>query len=61
MSRGDHQKKIFRGAKDRELFLETLGQACEKADWQIHAWCLMSNHLHLLIPCAVPSAKARCA
>ena len=49
MNRGDHQEKIFRSSKDRELFLETLGQACEKADWQIHAWCLMSNHLHLVV------------
>jgi len=43
MNRGDHQEKILRSSKDRELFLETLGQACEKADWQIHAWCLMSK------------------
>jgi hypothetical protein len=27
--------------KDRELFLQTLGEACAKTDWQIHAWCLM--------------------
>jgi hypothetical protein len=33
MNRGDHQEKIFRSAKDRELFLQTLGQACDKADW----------------------------
>ncbi len=31
------------------MFLETLGQACEKTDWQVHAWCLMSNHFHLAV------------
>ena len=29
MNRGDHQEDIFRGDEDRELFIETLGEACE--------------------------------
>ena len=49
MNRGDHREAIFRSNKDRELFLQTLGQACEKTDWQVHAWCLMSNHFHLVL------------
>ena len=44
MNRGDHREDIFRGDKHSKLFIETLGQACAKTDWQIHAWCLMSNH-----------------
>ena len=35
--------------KDRELFVKTLGEACETTDWQVHAWCLMRNHFHLVI------------
>jgi REP element-mobilizing transposase RayT len=49
MNRGDHRERIFRSNKDRELFIKTLGEACGKTDWQIHAWCLMSNHFHLVI------------
>mgnify|MGYP000897919293 CR=1 FL=1 len=49
MNRGDHREPIFRSTRDRELFLETLGQACEKTDWQVHAWCLMHNHFHLVV------------
>ena len=49
MSRGDHQEPIFRRAQDRELFLKTLGEACAKTDWEVHAWCLMRNHFHLVI------------
>ena len=49
MNRGDHQEPIFREDGDRELFLETLGQACAKTNWQVHAYCLMSNHFHLVI------------
>lgn len=47
MNRGDHREPIFRSNKDREVFLATLGQTCEKTDWQVHAWCLMRNHFHL--------------
>jgi REP element-mobilizing transposase RayT len=28
--------------------LDTLAEASEKTDWQIHAWCLMNNHFHLV-------------
>src|SRR5437870_1979067 len=49
MNRGDHREDIFRNDKDRELFLQTLGEACAKTDWQIHAWCLMRNHFHLVV------------
>ena len=48
MNRGDRQEPIFLGDLDRKLFLETLGQACEKTGWQVHAYCLMSNHFHLV-------------
>ena len=49
MNRGDRREKIFRGKPDREIFLRTLAEACEKTGWQVHAWCLMSNHFHLVI------------
>jgi len=48
MNRGDRREPIFHNDKDRVLFLETLDEACQKTDWQIHAWCLMSNHFHLV-------------
>ena len=48
MNRGDRRESIFADDQDRLLFLETLAEACEKTDWQIHAWCLMSNHFHLV-------------
>ena len=49
MNRGDHSEAIFRDNEDRELFLATLARACEKTDWQVHAFCLMSNHFHLVV------------
>jgi REP element-mobilizing transposase RayT len=49
MSRGDRREAIFQGDDDRKLFLKTLGEACAKTDWQVHAWCLMRNHFHLVV------------
>src|SRR5690349_3279300 len=49
MSRGNRRGDIFLDETDRQLFLETLGEACAKTDWQIHAWCLMRNHFHLVV------------
>ena len=47
MNRGDRREKIFRGKHDREMFLETLGQACEKTGWRVYAYCLMKNHFQM--------------
>jgi putative transposase len=49
MNRGDRREPIFKDDADRELFLETLGQTCAKTGWQVHAYCLMPNHFHLVV------------
>ncbi|MSU59336.1 MAG: hypothetical protein EXS35_14395 [Pedosphaera sp.] len=49
MNRGDRREDIFRDDKDRELFVATLAEACAKAGWQVHAYCLMGNHFHLVV------------
>ena len=49
MARGNHGQGIFQDDRDRQCFLETLGEACEKTGWRIHAYVLMSNHYHLLV------------
>lgn len=49
MSRGDRREAIVCGNADRELWIKTLGEACAKCGWQVHAYCLMSNHFHLVM------------
>jgi REP element-mobilizing transposase RayT len=55
MSRGDRREEIFRDDLDRKQFLETLGKNCERTGWQVHAYCLMRNHFHLVVE--TPSAN----
>ena len=49
MNRGDHLEVIFRDDQDPQLFLRTLDEGCTRADWQVHCFCLMSSHFHLVI------------
>jgi len=49
MNRGDRREDIFKDDQDRARFLSTLGEACQKTEWQVHAYCLMRNHFHLVI------------
>ncbi len=49
MSRGDRREDIFVGDVDRHDFIKTLAEACQKTRWQIHAYCLMRNHFHLVL------------
>ncbi|MEK7684393.1 MAG: transposase [Verrucomicrobiota bacterium] len=49
MNRGDRREAIFKDDPDHERFLVTLAEACAKTGWQIHAYCLMSNHFHLVL------------
>jgi putative transposase len=49
MSRGDRREDIFLDDVDRQDFLKTLAEACQKTGWEVHAYCLMRNHYHLVL------------
>jgi REP element-mobilizing transposase RayT len=49
LNRGDRREPIFLTDGDRELFLHTLAEVCQKTGWQVHAYCLMGNHFHLVV------------
>jgi REP element-mobilizing transposase RayT len=55
VNRGDRREEIFRDDGDRQWFLTTLGEACGKTDWQVHALCLMPNHFHLVLETPQPN------
>jgi REP element-mobilizing transposase RayT len=43
LSRGDRREDLFLDEVDRQDFLKTLTEACQKTDWQVHAYCPMEN------------------
>lgn len=47
--RGTNKQVIFHDDGDYAKFLEKLFCYKEKTKTEVYAWCLMSNHLHLLI------------
>jgi REP element-mobilizing transposase RayT len=50
-ARGNERRNIFLGNinGDRAAFLEVLAATCERFNWTCHAYCLMTNHYHLLV------------
>ncbi|MCP4652139.1 MAG: hypothetical protein GY858_01990 [Candidatus Omnitrophica bacterium] len=54
-SRGDNCKKIFISTYDFEKFLEYLLIAKDKYQFNLYAYCLMSNHYHLFLEILQPN------
>lgn len=51
-SRGNRQENIYLDDADRAGFLDILGNVCHRFQWTIHAYCLMTNHYHLMLETA---------
>jgi REP element-mobilizing transposase RayT len=47
--RGINQQPIFEDDADRQKFIDTLRQVKEMSGFKLYAFCLMRNHVHLLI------------
>ncbi|HEV2712547.1 MAG TPA: transposase [Gaiellaceae bacterium] len=48
-AKGNNGRALYLDDHDREAFLATLGSVVERHVWTCHAYCLMTNHFHLLI------------
>jgi REP element-mobilizing transposase RayT len=48
-SRGDRQEPIFRNDGDRHAWIRIIASVCERFRWNIHAFCQMGNHYHLVV------------
>ncbi|HEX9963889.1 MAG TPA: transposase [Allosphingosinicella sp.] len=47
--RGNRRQRVFFSAGDGRLYLRLLKEGCDKAGTRIWAWCLMPNHVHLIL------------
>jgi putative transposase len=48
-ARGNRRQAIFHDDLDRELFLRLFHRVIRRRSWDYLAYCLMSNHFHLVI------------
>ena len=48
-ARGNDRARIFFDDVDREIYLELLAYVVRKRSWYVLAYCLMDNHVHLVV------------
>jgi REP element-mobilizing transposase RayT len=48
-ARGNDRRELFLDSTDRRTYLRLLGQTTRAKRWRSLAYCLMPNHVHLLI------------
>ena len=58
MARGNAKMEIYRDDVDRERFVTVLEEVVERHRIECHAYCLMSNHYHLVIRTPEPNLSA---
>src|SRR3954454_20748947 len=54
-ARGNAREDIYRDDVDRRMYLHTLGREVARWKWRCLAYCLMSNHVHLLLETPEPN------
>ena len=60
-ARGNARARIYVDEQDYAAFLELLGTVCDRFNWRTHAYCLMSNHYHLVIETPEANLSGACA
>jgi putative transposase len=48
-SRGNARSEIYLDNEDRVNWLELFNDVCSRFNWICHAYCLMSNHYHVIV------------
>jgi putative transposase len=57
-TRGNNRMDVFRTVGDRRVFLALLDRIAREREWILHAWCLMTNHYHLVLETPQPDLSA---
>jgi len=59
VQRGNNRQRTFFDVQDRHRYLHWLGRAASECACEIHAYVLMTNHVHLLVTPRLPMAIAQ--
>lgn len=49
VQRGNNRQACFKDEADYRLYMKLLGIACKRHDCDVHAYVLMTNHVHILL------------
>ncbi len=49
LNRGNARQDVFHDDQDHREFVELIREACSRVPMRVLAWCLMSNHFHLVL------------
>ena len=55
IQRGNERSDIFKSNQDREKFLKCIEVISQRYRINIHAYCLMDNHFHLILETIEPN------
>ena len=58
--RGNNRADVFFDDEDRAFYLEMLGNYCRRCHVEVWAYCLMTNHVHILAVPAESESLSRC-
>ena len=47
--RGNNRQILFEDEEDRKFFIKRMGACCREAEIRLSAYCLMENHVHMLV------------
>ncbi len=59
--RGNRRERVFFGEDDYALYRDLLASQCRKHGVTVWAYCLMPNHVHLILTPAEADALSRAA
>jgi putative transposase len=58
-ARGNYRQDVFYSAADRNFYLQSLERRAVEQEIEVLGWCLMTNHVHLLLVPGDADAVAR--
>jgi putative transposase len=59
ITRGNQKQSVFMDTRDYERYLSILSKYKKKFEFKLYCFCLMPNHVHLIIEVTVPSVLSK--
>ena len=56
--RGVEQRTIFYDDEERTFWLKLFIDVAQRFGWVVHAWCVLDNHVHMLVETTQPNLSA---